>query len=63
MRTRKASALLAVVLLLTACSHATKPSPPPVSMGYIPADTNMSDSIAAPTRPLPPTDQTVSLTC
>ena len=161
MRTRKACALLAIallpLLLLSACGHATRPVPPPVTMGYcgsnlqvkpdvvlvvcntdditatslkwsgwgnstatakgkatidicaysdchdgaysfvpiemiaskivscakqaraystlryvfpdgspwpgIPADTNMSDSIAAPNRPLPPTDQTVSLTC
>ncbi|MGH3187369.1 MAG: hypothetical protein ACRDPY_06925 [Streptosporangiaceae bacterium] len=161
MLTRKVSALLAIallpLLLLTACSHATRPAAPPVTMGYcgsnlqvkpdvilvvcntdditatslkwsgwgnplatakgtatidvcaysdcangaytyvpiemiaskivgctkkaraystlryvfpngspwpgIPADTNMSDSLGAPARPLPPKDQTVSLTC
>ena len=161
MPTKKVSALLAIallpLLLLTACSHATRPAPPPVTMGYcgsnlqvkpdvvlvvcntdditatnlkwsgwgnslatakgtatidvcaysdcangaysyvpieviaskivscakktlaystlryvfpdgspwpgIPADTNMSDSLAAPNRPLPPKDQMVSLTC
>lgn len=38
MRPRKASALLAIallpLLLLTACSQATRPAPPPVAMGY-----------------------------
>jgi hypothetical protein len=161
MRTGKAPTLLAIallpMLLLTACSQAARPSPPPVSMGYcgsnlqvkpnvvlvvcntdditatnlkwsdwgnstatakgnatidvcaysdchdgaysfvpiemiaskivgctkqkraystlryvfpdgspwpgIPADTNMSNSIASPNRPLPPKNQTVSLTC
>lgn len=65
--------LMLLLLVLTACTHAAKPVPPPVTLRYVfpngspfqgvPATVKNPGYSAGQDQPLPPANQTVSLTC